>query len=498
MKKIFLVIIILFISINIGYTQSVYVENALNFSKNEYGGTARFIGMGGAFGAIGGDFSSIAINPAGLGIYRSSEFVFSPGMSFNTNDAQYIGNSVNESNYALNLNNLGFVASYNLEDSDTRWVYFNFGVGFNRTVDLNNNLRFEGVNNNSLMEVFVNQANVDGYNPNDQTIDPLFLNGPYEYLLFSSGVIDTSGTVYFSDITDQVINDPDNFEIFQRKAIETEGSISEFNFSFSGNYAHRLYLGASVGIYRLRYEQFASHYEFETTNVPIVFTDGFDFREYSKTEGTGFNFKIGAIYKAFDFLRFGVSLHTPTFYSLTQEFNNSAIGYYDTANDFQPATSPVQTYEYELTTPWRYIGSVGFQVGKFALINVDYEYADYSAMKLDDEFNSQEVTVDNDDINSIYDKTHNLRAGAELRYGPLYFRGGGRYSTSPYKNNDNYDEFTIAGGLGYRTDKFFMDLAFSQSQYSYSMQAYEYEFNDAIANIDNKVNNYVLTFGFKF
>lgn len=491
MKKIFLIIIILFITTNINYSQSVYVENAFNFSKNEYGGTARFIGMGGAFGAIGGDFSSIAINPAGLGIYRSSEIVFSPGLSYNTNDASYLGNSVSENGYTINMNNLGLVASYELDDSDTRWVYVNFGVGFNRTVDLNNNVQFEGINNNSIMEVFVDYAN-------NNASDPMDLDGLYEYLLFSSGVIDTSGGVFYSDITDAVINDPDNFEVFQRKIIETEGSISEFNFSFSGNYANKLYVGASIGLFRVRYEQFASHYEYETANVPFVFTDGFDFREYSTTEGGGYNFKIGAIYKPMEFLKVGASVHTPTFYNLKQEFYNKAVGYYDTPNDFQPAASPIQTYEYDLTSPWRYIGSVGFQIGKIALIDVDYEYVDYSTMKLDDESNSQEVSNDNDDIESMYDNTYNIRAGAEIRYGSLYFRGGGRYSTSPYKNNSDYDKITFAGGLGYREKKFFIDMAFSQSQYSYNMQAYEYEYNDAIANIDNKVNNYVLTFGFKF
>ncbi|PLX19472.1 MAG: hydrocarbon degradation protein, partial [Marinilabiliales bacterium] len=105
MKRIYLALLTLLMLGNTNFAQSVYVDNAFNFSKNEYGGTARFVGMGGAFGGLGGDFSSIAINPAGLGVYRSSELVFSPGMAYSSNEASYIGNSVNESDYSVNMNN---------------------------------------------------------------------------------------------------------------------------------------------------------------------------------------------------------------------------------------------------------------------------------------------------------------------------------------------------------------------------------------------------------
>lgn len=490
MKKIFLIFIIGLITNTLLYSQ--YVDNALKFSSNDYGGTARFIGMGGAFGALGGDFSSIAINPAGLGVYRSSELVFSPGFSYNANSSTYINNTVEDNGYAVNLNNFGFVASYDLENSDTRWVNFNFGVGFNRTTDLNNDVRFKGVNNNSIMEVYVDYANNNALVPND-------LDGMYEYLLYSAGVIDTSGSVFFSDITDQIIADPENFEINQQKTIQTEGSVSEFSFSFGGNYAHKLYIGASIGITRLRYKEYASIYEYETNSVPIYYTEGFEFREQSNTEGTGFNLKFGAIYKPIEFLRIGASLHLPTFYDLDQEFYNKAIGYYDEPNDFLPATSLIQTYKYQLTTPFRAIGSIGFQIGKFALIDIDYEYVDYSKMDLDDEY--KDLINDNTKIERIYRETHNIRVGAEFRYGKLYFRAGGRYSTSPYSNisiNSDYEKITLSGGLGYREKNFFVDFAFAQTSSSYKFSAYEYDYNDAVANIDNKMNNFVLTIGLKF
>ena len=389
---------------------------------------------------------------------------------------------------------MGFVASYDLENSDTRWVNFNIGVGFNRTADLNNNLQFQGVNNSSLMEVFVYFANNPPKYPSE-------LDGMYEYLLYETELLyfDSTYIDYFNEIDYEAWNNPD-FEINQRKIIQTEGSISEFNFSFGGNYAHKLYIGASIGVTRLRYKEYASHYEQETSNLQIPFINAFDFKEHSTTEGTGFTFKVGAIYKPVEFLRVGASLHLPTFYDLDQEFYNSATGYYDSIPS-EYSRSPVQTYKYNLNTPLRAVGSVGFQIGKIGLIDVDYEYVDYSTMKLDDEDNSQGVIDDNTQIKLIYQKTHNIRAGAEFRYGPLYFRAGGRYSTSPYTNNSinpDCEKITLSGGLGYREKNFFVDFAFAQTTSTYNLSAYDWEYNKALANIENKMNNFILTFGFKF
>lgn len=58
--------------------QSVPV--AYTLSQHDLRGTARFISMGGAFGALGGDLSTLSQNPAGIGIYRSNEVGFTVGL----------------------------------------------------------------------------------------------------------------------------------------------------------------------------------------------------------------------------------------------------------------------------------------------------------------------------------------------------------------------------------------------------------------------------------
>jgi hypothetical protein len=71
MKKIFLLILL-------GSSLSVYAqapEDGLRFSWFVPNGTARSNALGGAMGSLGGDLSSNHINPAGLGFYKSSEFL---------------------------------------------------------------------------------------------------------------------------------------------------------------------------------------------------------------------------------------------------------------------------------------------------------------------------------------------------------------------------------------------------------------------------------------
>ncbi len=47
--------------------------DAYSLSQGDLRGTARFMSMAGAFGALGGDLSTLNQNPAGIGVYRSSE-----------------------------------------------------------------------------------------------------------------------------------------------------------------------------------------------------------------------------------------------------------------------------------------------------------------------------------------------------------------------------------------------------------------------------------------
>ena len=84
-------------------------QDALSYSQSSLFGSARVQGAGGAFGALGADLSAIAINPAGIGLYRRSEFSGSFGVTAYLTDSKYIGTSSSESKTNLNIPQFGFV-----------------------------------------------------------------------------------------------------------------------------------------------------------------------------------------------------------------------------------------------------------------------------------------------------------------------------------------------------------------------------------------------------
>ena len=491
MKRLYISIIAIFFISSIGFAQSIYVDNSLLFSQNNYSGTARFAGMSGAFGALGGDMGSLSINPAGIGVFQSSELVFSPGLLFDKASSTYLSNTIDDSRYNVNINNFGFVASYDLSKEDTRWVNFNVGVTYNKNNNFNRNILFEGVNNYSIMELYVNSANAG------------FWDADYEDLFWRAYLIneDTINNEYWSEITDQIMIDPNGFAINQRKSIQTKGSMGELSIAFGGNYSHKLYVGLSVGIVWLDYSEYSSHYEYETASTTDISDfHTLEFKENSDISGTGVNLKLGFIYKPIDFIRIGAALHTPTFYELQDNYYNQVKSVFDNNDNFAERSN-AQTYKYSLTTPLRAVVSGGFQIGKIGLIDIDYEFVDYSNIKMDDADNSQFVKDDNRDIQAVYQSVSNIRVGAEFRTGPFYLRAGTAYSTSPYKKTDNSinhdnNRLSYSGGVGYREKNFFIDFAYSQTNYDYKLGVFQG--NPYNADISTKQNNFILSFGFKF
>ncbi|KKL19105.1 hypothetical protein LCGC14_2468810, partial [marine sediment metagenome] len=137
--------------------------------------------------------------------------------------------------------------------------------------------------------------------------------------------------------------------------------------------------------------------------------------------------------------------------------------------------SPTNEFEYWLRTPWKAIGSVALQLGRIAIISADYEYMDYSEASMDSRSTDYDLLDQNDRIREIYTAAHNIRLGAELHLGPMYLRGGASYYDSPYKKTEINGEssyITLNGGLGFRSEKVFFDLAYAIRLNDYQYRLY--------------------------
>ena len=462
--------------------------DVLRYSYLNYGSTARSLGMGNSFGALGADFSTLSINPAGAALYRRSEFTFSPTFSNRNSESVFGGASTDDNHFKFSFGNFGFVFANKEPRKNSDWKRVTFGFGYNRTNNFSSNTLAEyGNARNSLTDNYLETLALDN-TPPDQ-IESMY---PYDiHLAWQTFLIDTAGGSYFSAIPFA--------GGLQRKITETRGGQGEWAFTVGGNYDDRLYIGGTLGIPVVRYEEESTWSE-EDQKDTIPFFKSYRINSSLATSGAGINFKAGAIYRVADFLRVGVAIHTPSWIVLTDDYKT------DIRTDLEDGTIREFTspdfipFEYRVTTPFRVIGSIAVIAGQAAAFNIDYEYLDYSQSKIkptDAQFKSDFVPT-NRAIRAKYGMQHNIRAGVELPFDMMRFRLGGEYSTSPFDTNlrpndeeSDLSRFTITGGVGFRGEKFYMDAAYAYSKsgsilYPYTLQNESTPFIQTI-NTDHRV-----------
>jgi hypothetical protein len=464
--------------------------DALRYSQNFYTGTARSMGMGGAFGALGGDFTSASLNPAGIGVYRSNELTISPGLVFDNTSTSYLGNTRTDNVYHFTLNNLGFVFS-NQTGKDEGWVGYSFGIGYNQLNNFNRNTLMSGIQlsggnaSTSLLDNFTNNANADVW------------SDYYEELAWLTNLMpfDTVNQEYWNDINNS------GYGQSQTRRIRESGSTGETALTFGANYSNKLYFGATFGIQRMRYSNYTDHSEIDDAQM-IDYFNSFTFRETLETRGTGYTFKAGFIFRPISLIRIGAAFHIPTFYRIREDF------YTDMSSTFDQGTgepdyferSPVNQFEYWLRTPYKAIGSVAFQVGKVAMIGVDYEFMDYRKANMDSHTSDYSLLDVNDRIQNIYSVANNFRAGAELHLSPMYLRAGVAFYDSPFNSKEvNAEAWNMiySGGFGFRSKSIFFDMAYSYQ--TNESQYYLYIPEDVHgARISSHKNRFVTTLGFRF
>jgi hypothetical protein len=475
------------------------LTDALRYSNYHMTGTARSAAMGNAFGALGGDFSSLSINPAGLGVYRSGEFTLTPSFGQTSIDGTYLNNKLTDSKYNISLDNLGYVTTFNTsENSESGLVSINFGLGFNKLGSFTMNSLAEGSNSNhSLLTYFTETANNTGVSSDN--LDPY-----YERLAWNTNLLlyDNTNKEYFNDITDK------GYGQSQRKTIDRRGYINEYVLSVAANFNHKFYLGATLGIQDVYFKENGNLYEWDANNN-IPYFNNFNFNNYLKTTGNGVNFKIGAIFKPIEQLRLGVAFHTPTFYKFSDLYDSgmkSSITYDDGVTENKSAYPDKEgAYDYHIETPMKAILSGALVVGKAGLISVDYEIVDYSSAKIKNGSDGYDYFDENNTISQAYKTVGNLHVGGELRVNKSFsLRAGYENFPSAYKNtlngvynpNSGQSYTTASAGFGFREGNVFFDAAYKRIMSSEYNKLYPGAIN--LAKYDATQDNVIFTLGFKF
>ncbi len=494
MKKIQYIILLLLISSTVN---AQYFAEAFRLAGNQINGTAHSQAMGNAIGAIGGDFTSLSINPAGLGVYQTSEFTFTPSFSRNSSEVSLDNHLFSDNKFKVDVDQLGYVSSFSLGESSSSIVRVNIGLGYNKLADFNKIALGEyNGSSASFLDGIVEYANTEALSNGylNQVFDDVWYVDWNAKLAWDTYLIDPVTDNQGNEIDGQYVNILyEGEEVNQRKSWTSKGGITEYILAAGLNFNHNFYLGATLGIHDVYLSQSSSYSE-NFSDDSFTYTDNY------KLYGEGYVFKLGAIYKPTQALRLGLALHTPTYYQLdeksTLRMNSYLLESYE-----QEGTN---LFGYDFYTPMKAILSGALVVGKNGMISADAEFVDYSSMRYRNGTGDDPMNDINSEISDAYNSVINLRVGGEIRVSNnLSFQGGYEIYPNPFKSNVTYNNgklsdasSAISVGVGFSSNSFFFDAA-------YKHHLNETYINDIQPNYTNRSIDYtrdklMMTFGFRF
>ena len=501
--------------------QETYVNAEL--ATGDLNGTARYVGMGGAMEALGADISTIATNPAGIGLFRHSAVSASFGL-VSQQDAEKFANA-NKTN--MSFDQVGFV--YSMRTGMRSFV--NFGFNYHKSRNFNYILNAAGklgadASQNKVSYNKGEKAYQEGWDfvrfdrdrllPNDNAcsqLDELYYNNLLAYYDENMEL----GYGYFA--ADRYMMDRSN-----------TGYIGSYDFNISGNINDRVYLGLTVGIHDVHYKGYSEYAELFAGNGEGI--DGVLVEDTREITGNGVDLKAGVIFRPVEEspFRIGLSVATPTWYDLTTRNYTAMI--VDAAANGNYTMDINNSYDFKLYTPWKFGLSLGHTVGNYLAIGASYEYADYSNIdsRINDgyDWDGTEHSVSDMEMNRHTEQTlkgvHTLKLGAEFKPdNDISVRLGFNYLSPMYNKNgvkdgwlDSYgvsyqsatdftnwsDTYRVTAGLGYRLDKFAFDLAYQYSQTNGTFLP----FSDVLdvsntaeaVDVSNKRHQLLLSIGYTF
>ncbi len=428
------------------------VDDAFINSQTYYEGTARSMAMGNATGALGGDVTAACINPAGLGLYRTSEFTFSTGLQHNFVYSSYYDNSENSGKMRMSIPNFGFVVTS--EFSNYKPLrYLQYGISLTRTNDFNYRTRARGMNpNSSMVDAYIQTVNgIDElFDPNVNPSDYLYENyaydlGPAWETFLIDRYTDSAGGIFFDSPVPQG-------NVWQSDATTSKGRSEEWTLSLSGNFYDKLFIGTSLGLAHIK-RIFTRYYQEDPASPNSNFFN-WTHQEDLSDSGWGANFKLGIIYFPASWLRIGAAWHSRTIYTFEENWateTSTTLKDSQGFQDYHKYLSPNLYQGYEFMTPHTFTGSMAFFLGSHGLISADVDYMNYGSSR----FSSEEYGFSdaNQEIRDILKPTCNIRVGTEWRLHQYFLRGGGAYYGSPYGFGENYGSVKkLALGIGYATE----------------------------------------------
>lgn len=430
-------------------------------------GNAKYEAMAGSVGALGGDYTALQTNPAGLGVSITNDISLTLQIESNKNNSALFGSSKTEKIETADIGSAGGIIAFHTGESSP-WKFVNVGVSYS-TKSLDNYVSTPG--NSSI--------NFDIYDAEGEVIDHITFDG---------------------------------------HTYERDGYLSKMSFGLGANYNNRIYVGAGIDIHNS--ELYQTDRAFFSNQDHLMDLYEKQYTPFSES-ASGFSAKLGVIGKLTHNFRLGAALESPTWWNMERTYSFYEDPQYGDGNGIE---------DRKLTTPLKATLSAAFVANKNLSVNADFllgltkpEYKVYGAAE----------TELNDFFKYDYANLSEVRLGAEYRISQFRIRGGYSFARNPFDatilstfvqggstNNAEYDQLymgkknTLAIGLGYDFNSFYLDAAFQNvtskyqnpflqgySQYNagYFSPNYVLESDlSAVSDVKNVRNNLLITLGWKF
>jgi hypothetical protein len=494
MKKI-VFIFLMVLTVNTVYSQ--LIQDAVRYSQDNISGTARFRAMSGAFGALGGDISSVSVNPAGSAVFNYNQIGFSFGNHSSNNVSNYFGTTSAARDSSFEMNQFGAVFVFKANNSSSNVSKFTLGVTYENSNNFDNFIYSNGTNpTTSVANYFLSYANgvplnvITGlpYSSMNFAEQQAFMG--YEGYVINPISTTPNNTVYTSNVP--------SGEYYQQNFTSTSGYNGKLVFNAAAQINNNFHLGLNLNSHFVDFFQITSFYE-SNDNDPQNGLQRVQFDNSLLTYGNGFSFQVGTIIKVVGGLRFGLTYDSPIWYNLTDE-TTQYLTSIDTQNgeSFSNVVNPgiINIFPtYGINTPWKASTALAYVFGKTGLISVDYAYKDYNSLRFspsgDLYFNNLNI-----EMSAILKSTSEIRVGAEYRIKNFSLRGGYRFEESPYVNRTTLgDLYSFSTGIGYDLGPMKIDFAYSNTQRT-SNQGFFSQGLTSPAQVKNQVDSFFVTFLF--
>ena len=336
----------------------VMPTDLLELSQTQFNfGTARSMAMAGAFTSLGADLSSMSINPAGLGMYRHSDLSITPLVTLARadNSAAAWDNAEAPSTNARNrfaMGNIGFAV--NVFQGGGTLTSLTIGFGYNRLADFNYAQSFrQGGNIGSIADMYSMQLRYSGLVATDIMGDNLSWNRVgtdlwNAVLGYKCGLTDDpdatgSGRPRGSAATGR----PQASTSASMPGLVSRGSAGEYALSAGANLNNKFYVGVTLGIqsfYQRKDYYYAEDYSYPTpdgTDPELNYQ--LQYARLNQTvivDGTGVNFKIGAVYRAPSRACASARRSPPTYYAFDRKFQGAMSSLTRVNRDVDPDIHP--------------------------------------------------------------------------------------------------------------------------------------------------------------